>query len=70
MRIILESPNDEVAFIHESEEMVLCVACSLDNRRWHTHILPHVIITPILAKNCGIHHRCDCCHGNLLTTEF
>lgn len=70
MTIILEKPDDVVAFVHESEGAVLCVACSKDNRRKHAEILPHLIITPILAKNCGIHHKCDCCQGNLLTTEF
>lgn len=70
MVAILEQPDDEVAFIHESEEVVLCTACSKDNRERHWFILPNLIITPILAKNCGIHQRCDCCHGTFLTTEF
>lgn len=70
MVIILEQPEDEVAFIHESAEVVLCVACSKDVRERVAHIITHLIITPILAKNCGIHQRCDCCHGTFLTTEF
>jgi len=70
MVAILEQPEDIVAFIHESAEVVLCIACDKDEKERVWHILPNLIVTPILARNCGIHEKCDRCHGTFLTTEF
>ena len=70
MTIILESPSDIVAIIHEEHELVLCNACTEDFKEKHKHFYDQLTQTPIFAKNVGIHEKCDRCHGNLLTTEF
>lgn len=70
MPIILEHPDDEVAVIHHDSGLVLCIACSQDWYEKHGHFVLFMSFTRILARNCGIHEKCDCCHGTFLTTEF
>lgn len=70
MVAILENPEDEVAVIHEDSGLVLCIACSKDWCDKHKYMLQHLSFTRIIARNCGIHAKCDRCHGTFLTTEF
>jgi len=71
MPAILEQPEDVVAIIHHDAELVLCLGCSDDwfekHGKWVTD---NMTFSPILARNCGIHEKCDGCHSTFLTTEF
>ena len=70
MAIVLNDPEDVVATIHHDSELVLCNGCSKDWYEKHGHFVLYMSFTRILAKNCGIHEKCDGCHANFLDTEF
>jgi len=70
MVAILELPDDEVAVVHHDSELVLCLGCSQDWYEKHGHFVLYMSFSRILAKNCGIHEKCDGCHSTFLTTEF
>jgi len=59
-----------VAVSHADSDLVLCITGSKDWFEKHRHYVEYMSFTRILAKNCGIHEKCDRCHGTFLTTEF